>query len=149
MAERSPLLLALGIATACLLAACARDDGPEPIAYDREPCAYCRMLISDPGFAAQLQLVDQATVSFDDPGCLMLYRDERTPSVRAAWFRHAHEDRWIPESEVGFVPVPHSPMDYDLGAVDASTDGAISLDEAVRRVRNHSQGRRHEHDARR
>lgn len=149
MTERSPRILALLIGTACLVAACAREDGPDPIAYDREPCAYCRMLISDPGFAAQLQLADRATVSFDDPGCLMLYREERKPAVRGAWFHHAHEDRWIPASEVGFVPVPHSPMDYDLGAVDASTDGAISLDEAVLRVRNHGRGRRHERDAQR
>jgi len=147
--ERGRRILALWIGTVCVLAACAREEGPEPIAYDRQPCAYCRMLISDPAFAAQLQLVDQPTVSFDDPGCLMLYREEHTPSVRAAWFHHVHEDRWIPASAAGFVAVPHSPMDYDLGAVGASTAGAISLDEAIRQVQNHGRERRHEDDAQR
>ncbi len=149
MADRHPRMLALLIGAACLVAACAREDGPEPIAYDREPCAYCRMLISDPHFSAQLQLVDRATVSFDDPGCLMLYREERKPAVRAAWFHHAHEERWIPASEVGFVPVPHSPMDYDLGAVDAATDEAISLEHAIQKVQAHGDERGHERDAQR
>lgn len=149
MAERDARYLLASIAITCLLAACAREDGPDPIAYDREPCAYCRMLISDPAFAAQLQLADRATVSFDDPGCLMLYRDERAPAVRAAWFHHARDDRWIPASDVGFVPVPHSPMDYDLGAVDAATEGAIPLEEAVQQVRTHGNERRHESDAQR
>lgn len=147
MASRCRATMTLWIAAVLLLGACAREEGPEPIAYDRQPCAYCRMLISDPGFAAQLQLVDQETVSFDDPGCLMRYQAEHSPTVRAAWFHHAHEDRWIPAADVGFVAVPHSPMDYDMGAVDASTPGAISRSEAEQRVRDHGTARRPDGDA--
>lgn len=142
-AIRGILLLGVG----WLAAACSLSEGPEPIAFDRQPCAECRMLISDPAFAAQLQFVDRDTASFDDPGCLLRYRTRSDVRVRAVWFHHVHEDRWLPASEVGFVSVPHSPMNYDLGAVDATTDGAISLDEAALRVQDRSRERRPAGDA--
>ena len=43
-----------GVALAVFLAAssCAPADQPAPIAYDREPCSHCGMLISDATFAA-------------------------------------------------------------------------------------------------
>jgi copper chaperone NosL len=142
-AIRGLLLIGVG----WLAAACTPSEGPVPIAFDRQPCAECRMLISDPAFAAQLQFADRDTASFDDPGCLLRYRARRDAQVRAAWFHHVHEDRWLPASEVGFVPVPHSPMNYDLGAVDATANGAISLDEAALRVQERSRERRPADDA--
>ena len=109
--------------------ACAPADGPEPIAWDREPCAHCRMLIGDPAFAAQIVTADGVAASFDDPGCL-LSAEASHPAVRAVWFHHLREDRWIPGDQVGFVRVPRTPMGFGLGAVDAGEPGAVSLAQA-------------------
>jgi hypothetical protein len=119
------------------LVTCTRTGGPEPIVFDRESCAHCRMLISDPAFAAQLQTEDGETFNFDDPGCLLRWRAEHAPHVRAVWFHHLHEERWLPEAEVAFVPVARTPMGYGLGAVDAGTPNAISRAQAEERVAAH------------
>jgi copper chaperone NosL len=121
-----------GLALACAwaLAACGLPEGPQPIVWDREPCTHCRMLISDPHFAAQLHTADGTVASFDDPGCLLAYVQAREPQVHALWFHHVSEDRWIPGSAVGFERAGRTPMDFGLGAVDAGTPGALSLEQA-------------------
>jgi copper chaperone NosL len=129
MPERRPRLAALALALA--LAACGPPDGPQPIAWDREPCAHCRMLISEPGFAAQLHLADGAVESFDDPGCLFARLAARPAEVHALWFHHLREERWLPGTGVAFVRVAPTPMDFGFGAVDPGTPGALAL-EAVR-----------------
>jgi copper chaperone NosL len=114
-----------------LVAACSRNSsGPFPIAYDKEACAHCHMLIGDPRFAAQLVTTDGTVIGFDDPGCLLLYMAERKPSVRASWVRDSQRDRWLPLAEARFVRVPWSPMGFGVAAVDAGTPGSLSIDEA-------------------
>jgi hypothetical protein len=133
---------AVSTAVAAAALACAPADGPQPIAWDREPCAHCRMLIGDPAFAAQLQTADGVVASFDDPGCL-LSAEAAHAGVRARWFHHVSEDRWIPGDRVGFVRVPRTPMGFGLGAVDAGEPGSLSLAdarEAVAAARPHRSG---------
>lgn len=144
MAERRGILLQAALAAAALLAAAlfaralieARrpPDGPAPIAWDREACAHCGMLISDRGFAAQLHTAAGLVTSFDDPGCLLRYEATRAPDVHARWFHHHGEERWIEGAQVAFLPVPRSPMGYGLAATDAGVAGALSLEEARERV---------------
>lgn len=110
--------------------ACGRAEGPRAIVWDREPCAHCHMLISDPAFAAQLESADGDLPAFDDPGCLLSYLARHPGAARRTWFHHMKEERWIPGDHVAFLRVPQSPMGYDLGAVDARTPGALSLAEA-------------------
>lgn len=95
------------------------------------------MLISDPAFAAQLVTASGETPAFDDPGCLLAYLADRKPQVEAVYFHHLREDRWIPGDRVAFVAVPRSPMGYGLGAVDADTPGAMSLEDARNAVADH------------
>jgi copper chaperone NosL len=133
MPEAPARRAALGLAA--LLAACGPPEGPQPVAFDRELCVHCRMLISDPAFAAQLQTVVGEVESFDDPGCLLARLEARRPRVRALWFHHLREERWIPGDDVAFVRVEPTPMGYGLGAVDAATPHALSLDEARAHVR--------------
>jgi copper chaperone NosL len=102
-------------------------DGPEPIVWDQEACAHCRMLISAPEFAAQLQDEDGRVFDFDDPGCLLRYVSERQPRVHALWFRHAQEDRWLRADQVAFRRVAETPMDWGLAAVDASEPHDLEL----------------------
>jgi len=131
--------LGRALAAAALLAACGPAAGPEPIAWDQEPCTHCRMLISDPAFAAQLRAEDGSVASFDDPGCLLARQGERR--AREIWFHHLREERWIPGDRVAFEPVPRTPMGYGLGAVDAGTEGALDLEAARARVAERGAGR--------
>lgn len=121
-------LVALG------LAACGPAAGPQPIAYDREPCAHCRMLISEPRFAAQLETEQGEIQSFDDPGCLLSALETHAGGVRALWFHHLREDRWLGATQVAFETTERTPMGYGLGAVAAGTPGALSLEQARARV---------------
>jgi copper chaperone NosL len=107
---------------------------PVPIAWDREACAHCHMLIGNPAFAGQIQTTDGRVLDFDDPGCLMAYEVEQHPDEHAVWLHEVYGERWLPIGRVAFVPVPSSPMGYDLGAVEVGTPGAISLDEARARA---------------
>lgn len=132
--------LARVVLVGALLAACGRPSQPAPIAFDREPCAHCRMLISDPGYAAQLESAQGEVASFDDPGCLLAALDAY-PSPRALWFHHLHDERWIAGDEVGFVRVPHTPMGWGLAAVGADEPGAVSLEEARALVAAHAERR--------
>jgi copper chaperone NosL len=118
--------LAAGLAAS----ACTPAEGPAPIVYDRQPCAHCGMLISEPAFAAQLELEGEDPVSFDDPGCLLRYRAEREPRWRAAWYHHVREPRWIAERDVAFERLPLTPMGYGIGAVDRGTPGSLTLEAA-------------------
>jgi hypothetical protein len=132
----------LAALAACVaLAACTAADGPAPIAFDREACGHCGMLISEAGFAAQLELEGEDPLSFDDPGCLLRYRAERQPRWRAAWYHHAREPRWIAEAGVAFERRPVSPMGYGIAAVDRGSPGSLTLAEAEAHVQTlHREG---------
>lgn len=107
---------ALGLAW---LAGCA-PEGPAAVAWDRVACAHCRMLVSDPRFAAQLRLESGETLVFDDPGCLLLARAKREGVRGAAWFHDSAGEGWIVEAEAAFVRGATTPMGYGLAAVRAA-----------------------------
>ncbi len=133
-ARRLARMLRLLVFIAIAGAACTPADGPRPIVYDREPCAHCRMLISEPRFSAQLETRAGEVLSFDDPGCLLATLAKREPEVRVLWFHHRREDRWLDAAHVAFATTEGTPMGYGLGAVDAGSPGALSLAEAQTRV---------------
>lgn len=145
MAEkRTPLRYALYALLASVIAGAAAmgvhlaqalPSGPEPIAWDREACAHCRMQVGDPHYAAQLQTADGQVLDFDDPGCLLSYLGSHKPAVHAIYFRHLRADRWLTASEVGFIDAGPTPMGYGLGAVEASTPGALTMEQAIARTR--------------
>lgn len=108
----------------------ALPQGPVEVLWDKEPCAHCRMHVGEPHFAAQLQTTDREVLNFDDPGCLLAFQAKQRRPVHAIYFHHLKENRWIPQSEVFFIPVEPSPMGYNLGAVSQGTPNAVSLQQA-------------------
>jgi copper chaperone NosL len=125
-------LVAATLACALTLAAACAPDGPAEVAWDRISCAHCRMLVSDPRFAAQLQLEDGEVLHFDDPGCLLLARASLDRPVRAAWFHDSAGEGWFAENEVAFVRGLETPMGYGLAAVRrGSTAGALDAAAAL------------------
>lgn len=63
-------MTALALVTSFMGCAYAK---PEPIAYDVDACAYCRMQISDPRFGAALVTAKSRTLKFDSIDCLVAY----------------------------------------------------------------------------
>ena len=109
-------------------------DGPAEVAWNRQPCAHCRMLVGEPPHAAQLVTRGGDVLFFDDPGCLVRYRQAHAPEVHRLWFHDSTSDRWLSAAEVGFVGGATTPMGYGLAAVPAQTPGAIGLDAASARL---------------
>jgi hypothetical protein len=99
---------------------------PAPVAWDRVACAHCRMLVSDPRFAAQLALEDGEVLHFDDPGCLLLWRAGSERRALAAWFHDSASERWLAESEAAFASGAETPMGYGFAAIArGSATGAL------------------------
>ncbi len=86
-----------------LLGGQRRAEGPVPIVWDKEACAFCHMHIGEPGFAAQAQLDNGDVRNFDDPGCLMSWTQKNQEPLRAVYVRHYQEERWLTKSEASFV----------------------------------------------
>ncbi|MDX1649214.1 MAG: hypothetical protein R3263_05100 [Myxococcota bacterium] len=133
----------VGLAVLALVRAGSPPQGPVEVPLDAATCARCRMLVSDPSFAAQLHTEDGEVRFFDDPGCLLLHLDERAPDVHAAWVHHLREARWVPLDRARFVAVPRSPMGHGLGAVgpEEAPEG-ITAEEALARLRRREEARR-------
>lgn len=101
----------------------------QPIAWNAETCAHCRMVIGDPSFAAQIITADGTVLSFDDPGCAAQYLRAQKPRIHRAWFHAGRGDAWIPIAEVGFARVPTSPMGSNVMAVPKTTPSALALED--------------------
>jgi len=128
---RAALIGVVGVAAALffIMRSEALPSGPVDVVWDHTQCAECRMSVSERAYAAQLQTEDGQVLNFDDPGCLFQYERHNTIPVHAVWYRHVREDRWVAEAEAAFVASGPSPMGYDLGAVDAGTEGAQAVAE--------------------
>jgi copper chaperone NosL len=115
-------------------------DAPAVITWDRDTCEFCRMTISDRGYAAQAWVESRHRhYSFDDIGCLVSWlaasgMDEQQPRLWVA--DHAHRDaaQWLDARAAYYLPGHTTPMDYGFGATDQHMDGSIDFDTAAARM---------------
>ena len=129
------LMLSIGVGLLFTLRWLQRlPSGPVDIVWDKEACAHCHMHVGEPRFAAQLQTQEGDILNFDDPGCLLRYQAEQHRAVHAIYFHHHREDRWLTGRDTVFVPVEPTPMGYNLGAAASGVLGALSYEEATRKV---------------
>lgn len=108
----------------------------EPI-WNKQPCAHCRMLVSDPRFAAQLVTRAHDRLFFDDPGCLAEYMHAHAQDTEHAWVRS--ESAWITTERARFSAGASSPMGYGFvpnaeGTLDFA---AVSSAALQRRLKEH------------
>lgn len=103
-----------------LLGACSGRQGalqPPEIYYGQDTCAHCRMLISDPRFAAALLTIEGESRKYDDIGCLL---DDYTHSgVKAAgiYVHDYNTGAWLDARVAVFVQSDiHTPMASGLVA---------------------------------
>lgn len=123
----------LGLAAALPLAvsACRRQtDGPEEIAFGRDVCAMCGMIISDRRFAAEIRGGPRGELAkFDDIGDAVNWLETQT------WKSTQLSEFWVMDSESGaewqdartahYLPGAISPMDYGYAAVAREQEGTV------------------------
>ena len=127
-------LAVVGAVVAVALSSQRLPEGPLEPAYDRQACAFCRMQVGEPRFAAQVQTRTGEVLFYDDPGCLVEHLVAAPLDVHAIWFHHLRNAGWLPGDRAGFVPVTPTPMGFGFGAVDGGEVGAITLADLQRRV---------------
>ncbi len=128
------VLVAAVVASALVLALRGGpSDAPVPVAWDRQACAFCKMHVGDPAFAAQVHLRSGDVLFFDDPGCWFLHERDAAPDVREVYFRAHDRDVWLRAADTAFVLVEPSPMGFGLAAV-AKDRETLDLAAARRRA---------------
>ena len=130
----------LGVALASVVAGVvflwpAPATGPEPIAYGRDTCASCRMLMSRPGFAGEMRDPDGTLTKYDDVGCL----------IRAILAAHREvPEAWVEDHDGGgFVPLLSAKLVRDDGGNTPMGSGLVAFgDEAAARIYAEAHGAR-------
>lgn len=98
MRRLAALLLALA-------AACAGAPAPAPLDTRNDACASCRMIVSDPRFAAQIGAPGEEPVLFDDLGCLRTYlaSGRALPKGARVWVADHRTKAWVPAADAVFT----------------------------------------------
>lgn len=116
--------------------------GAKDVRFDRDACDRCRMVLSDPYFAAQIRYFPKGkskskVVKFDDIGCAMVWlqdKEFKDDAKTEIWVSN-HKDRsWINARTATFVHKRTSPMEYGLGAQIEFEDGGLNYEQAKAHV---------------
>jgi len=140
------LLAVIGALAFLIVRSESLPEGPRPVVWDRTVCAECRMAVSEPPYAAQLQMTDGRVLDFDDVGCLFRHLARQEGTVHAIYLRHLRQERWLAADEAGFVPAGPSPMGYGLGAVALAEEGGLTFAQARDRILDGTRGCAHGQD---
>ncbi len=142
MLHRSHYFLLFAI-PGLLLSACSGgpETGPVEVRWDQNNCERCRMMLSDPHFAAQIRYFPEAkrsrVVKFDDIGCATLWlKDQqwKNDPKTEIWVADFRSGEWIDARKATYIRKNNSPMGYDLGAqAEAEPDG-LSFAEAKQHI---------------
>jgi copper chaperone NosL len=112
--------------SALALAACTKDDEPVDPVWGKEPCAHCKMLVSDKRFAAQLVTAEGDRHHFDDVGCMVLWMGEHKAAPKRFWARDAQTGQWLDARSARYASGARTPMDYGF---EARAEGGVAWDE--------------------
>jgi copper chaperone NosL len=100
---------------AALLPACNKSLDPVDPVWGKQACESCRMLVSDPFYAAELVDDRGQRHFFDDIGCLDAYLAERPRlTARAMWVHSG--SRWVEAASARYTSGAASPMAYGFAA---------------------------------
>lgn len=102
--RRALLLAGLGLLLGCT----SGPPGPAALDTKNEQCAFCRMAVSDPRFAAQLVAPGEEAKFFDDVGCLADYLAQNKPLAKGAvGFVADHQTKaWVRAEQALYTKVP-------------------------------------------
>jgi len=140
------ILLILGI-TAVVFISMAKNDQPITIVkgntemkalplkvnFTNDP--YCKMLITKEDNAAQVVAPDGKTWFFDDPGCMVLWlQDKDFKKSAKIWVHTLDTHKWIDAKSASYGVKDRTEMHYGFGARENKTDETIDFDEMVLRM---------------
>ena len=130
-----PVVLAAIVAAVVLLP--SRTTGPEPIAYGRDACSHCRMVISRPGFGGELRDLSGKTSKFDDIGCLLISIATTRQETPAAWVEDFDAKVFVPLLDATFVRgTLDTPMGHGIVAFgDLSRASAFAAEKNAKIVK--------------
>lgn len=139
MCTRRDLLKGSVAAFLLPLAGCGQKSGPEEVAWGRDACEHCRMIISERGFAAELREGARNRIhKFDDIGCAVHWaKANGQPLDKLAEFwvmSHADEKTWLDARKAWYRVDLRSPMNYNFAAEPSRGDAAVSYDDLVARL---------------
>lgn len=92
----------VAIAASAILLWPGRSAGPQPIAYGRDACATCRMIITRPGFGGETRAANGQVAMYDDLGCL-LTAASRGDEVVEGWVEDHEGGGFVPMREAHWV----------------------------------------------
>lgn len=124
------LVVGMLLAIAAILAACT--PGASVIHYGHDDCAYCRMVISDPRYGAQLVTTTGKVYRFDSIECLASYyrQAHERGTVRSVWVSdYAHPGTFMAAEEARYQRAPGvaSPMGKGIIAMAPSAGSGTAL----------------------
>ncbi len=111
-----------------LLISCERSVKPEQINYGADSCDYCRMIIADAGFSAQLKTKKGKVYKFDSIECLaafVLSKRVKEEEILAMWVADfANKDSFIRVEKAKFLVSENlrSPMGLNISAYSSEED---------------------------
>ena len=142
MLHRSHSILLLAV-LALLQTACSgeHETGPVEVRWDQNNCERCRMMISDPHFAAQIRYFPEAkrsmVMKFDDIGCATLWLKDQPwgndPDTEI-WVTDHRSGEWIDARKATYIHKNNSPMGYDLGAQAEIDPDGLKYAEAIQHI---------------
>lgn len=99
-------------------------DGPATPKWDRDSCERCRMVLSDPHYAAQVRYLPEGKKQprilwFDDVGCASLWLEDKPwkdAATTRIWVTDHRTGQWIDARSAHYVQMNNTPMAYGLGA---------------------------------
>lgn len=106
MAARRMLVTVLVPLLSASSLACAGASPRPAVLQADEACAFCRMMVSDPRFAAQIVTPGEEPLFFDDVGCLANHLRDVPRAVGAVAYVADHRTRdWVPAPEAVYTRV--------------------------------------------
>ena len=132
--RRALFALAFGV----LVLACGDPGhGPAAIAWGRDACEHCAMVISEKRFAMQIRSGGRVH-RFDDPGCAIEWLERQTGAGAEAtelWVMDEDRQEWLDARSAFYRPGQRTPMAYGFGAIAAPEPGAVDFETFRRRIR--------------
>lgn len=114
---------------------CSDSTGYIEIAWDRDVCEKCRMLISDRHFAVQVRGGTKNKVYlFDDMGCALHWLNTQTWQANELWVRDYQSEKWLNAFTAHYVPQQKTPMDYGFGATVTATSHSVDFETAKMQI---------------
>lgn len=126
-----------------LLSACSAEPptGPVETRWDRDNCERCRMVLSEPAYAAQIRYFPpdkrSRVVKFDDFGCAVLWLQQqpwKQDSRTEIWVADHRNNEWINARTATYVDKNNTPMAYGLGAQAETIPGGKNFAQAVSHI---------------